>query len=153
MTVTTIQTAIVKVEEYLYNQLEAGPRPDIRATAVVENGLRCCIRSPDGKAIHTDMPGAVGGTATANSPSWHLRAAIASCDATLLAMRAARLGIALETMSMQCRTAAACFWIKAFHLDHPGYAFISGSVQRESPRRNCKSWLTGLKPIHQWAPI
>jgi uncharacterized OsmC-like protein len=97
MPVTTIQKAIVNVEEYLKSQLEAGPRADIRATAVMENGLRCCIRSPDGKAIHTDMSETVGGTATANSPGWLMRAAIASCDATLLTMRAARMGISLDT--------------------------------------------------------
>jgi uncharacterized OsmC-like protein len=47
------------------------------------------------------MPATVGGSATANSPGWHLRAALASCDATLLAMRAARLGLQLDSIEVR----------------------------------------------------
>ncbi len=100
MPVTTIKKAIIKVEENYKARLETGPRSDIRATAVIENGLRCCVRSPDGKAVHTDMSRTVGGAATANSPGWLSRAAIASCDATLLTMRAARKGIKLDTVEV-----------------------------------------------------
>ena len=99
MTPENIRKAIERVERRLQSQ--TGPEPDICATAVVENGLRCRIQSPDGKFVHTDMPEAVGGTATSNSPGWLLRAAIASCDATLLAMRAARKGIDLDSITVQ----------------------------------------------------
>ena len=51
-------------------------------------------------SIHTDMSESIGGTATANSPGWLSRAAIASCDATLLTMRAARKGIKLDTVEV-----------------------------------------------------
>ena len=47
------------------------------------------------------MPEAVGGNATAGSPGWLLRAAVASCDATLLTMRAARLGLTLESVEVR----------------------------------------------------
>jgi len=96
MTTENIRKAIEEVEKSLQSQ--TGPQPDLGATAVVEAGLRCRIQSPDGKFVHTDMPEPVGGTATANSPGWLMRAAIASCDATLLAMRAARLGIDLDSI-------------------------------------------------------
>jgi uncharacterized OsmC-like protein len=43
----------------------------------------------------------VGGNATAGSPGWLLRAAVASCDATLLTMRAARLGLNLESVEVR----------------------------------------------------
>jgi uncharacterized OsmC-like protein len=69
--------------------------------AVVEDGLRCRIESPDGRSVHTDMPVSLGGAATANSPGWLMRAAIASCDATLLAMRAARKGIELDSIKVK----------------------------------------------------
>ena len=46
------------------------------------------------------MPESIGGTATANSPGWLSRAAIASCDATLLAIRAARTGIELDSIEV-----------------------------------------------------
>jgi uncharacterized OsmC-like protein len=46
------------------------------------------------------MVPSVGGTATAPSPGWLLRASEASCVATLIAMRAAMLGIALDTLDV-----------------------------------------------------
>jgi uncharacterized OsmC-like protein len=46
------------------------------------------------------MVPSVGGTATAPSPGWLLRAAESSCVATLIAMRAAMLGITLDTLEV-----------------------------------------------------
>lgn len=46
------------------------------------------------------MVAGVGGTETAPSPGWLLRAAEASCVATLIAMRAAVLGITLDTLEV-----------------------------------------------------
>ena len=46
------------------------------------------------------MVRSVGGTATAPSPGWLLRAAEASCVTTLIAMRAAVLGVTLETVEV-----------------------------------------------------
>src|SRR5210317_1600631 len=96
-----IRTALVEVETWYRDQAPPGPQADVPATALIEEGLRCRIASPDGRAIHTDMPATVGGGASANSPGWHLRAALASCDATLLAMRAARLGLQLDSIEVR----------------------------------------------------
>jgi uncharacterized OsmC-like protein len=96
-----IGKAIESVEQYLQAQPDPGPRADVPAIATIEDGLKCRIESPDGTAICTDMPKSVGGSATANSPGWHLRAALASCDATLLAMRAARLGVKLNSIEVR----------------------------------------------------
>ena len=41
----------------------------------------------------TDMPTCVGGGGTAPSPGWLARAGHASCDATVVAVRAAELGV------------------------------------------------------------
>jgi uncharacterized OsmC-like protein len=46
------------------------------------------------------MTNAVGGDASAPSPAWLLRAALASCDATLVAMEAARDGIDLTGLEV-----------------------------------------------------
>ena len=100
MSNTEIQTAIQKVESYYQNDAPSGPQADILATATIENDLLCKIESPDGRTIYTDMPAEVGGGASANSPGWHLRAALASCDATLLAIRAARSGITLDRIEV-----------------------------------------------------
>jgi uncharacterized OsmC-like protein len=46
------------------------------------------------------MVPSVGGMATAPSPGWLLRAAEASCVATLIAMRAAMLDVALDALEV-----------------------------------------------------
>jgi uncharacterized OsmC-like protein len=46
------------------------------------------------------MSKSVGGTASAPSPGWLLRAALAACDATLVAMEAARDGIELTDLAV-----------------------------------------------------
>lgn len=99
MTTQDIRKAIEGAEKNMRSQ--KGSEPDVCATAIVENGLRCCIQSPDGKFVYTDMHESVGGTATINSSSWLLRAAIASCDATLLAMRVARKGFELDSIKVK----------------------------------------------------
>ena len=70
------------------------------ATARFTAGLRCEVTGPRGERSATDMPPGVGGQASAPNPGWHLRAAMASCTATVIAMRAARLGIALTTLEV-----------------------------------------------------
>lgn len=44
------------------------------------------------------MVSAVGGGGTAPSPGWFARAALASCDATVVALRAAQLGVELSAL-------------------------------------------------------
>ncbi len=63
-----ILTAVKNIESWYRTKAPAGPRADVPATAVVEQGLRCRIESPDGMSIYPDMPAAVGGGASANSP-------------------------------------------------------------------------------------
>lgn len=63
-------------------------------------GLRVEVEGPDGAAITTDMPTSVGGTSSAASPGWYLRAAVASCVATLIAMRAATVGVHLRRIEV-----------------------------------------------------
>ena len=46
------------------------------------------------------MPASVGGSALAAPPGWYMRAAAASCVATLMAMRAATLGKPLPGLSV-----------------------------------------------------
>ena len=96
-----IGAAVADVEDFLRTQTAPGPCADSPATAIIEDALRCRIASPDGRMIYTDMPQSLGGGASADSPGWHLRAALASCDATLLAMRAARLGLQLDSIEVR----------------------------------------------------
>jgi len=66
------------------------------ATVADPQGLRVEVTGPDGARLSTDMPASVGGSNSAPSPGWFLRAAEASCVATLIAMRAAREGVAFN---------------------------------------------------------
>jgi uncharacterized OsmC-like protein len=70
------------------------------AVARLLDGLRCEVTGPNGEKLVTDMPPAMGGTATGPNPGWLLRSALASCAATVIAMRAARLGVPLETLEV-----------------------------------------------------
>jgi uncharacterized OsmC-like protein len=92
--------SIITVRSALASNPHAGPAPDRPATAVLEDGLRCRVEGPDGWAVLTDMPAAVGGGAAAPSPAWLIRAAWASCAATAIAMRAAELDIALTRLEV-----------------------------------------------------
>ncbi|GER18031.1 OsmC-like protein [compost metagenome] len=73
---------------------------DKPATATLVSGLHFRVTGPTGESIATDMPKAIGGKAEAPSPGWFMRAALASCETTVIAMRAAQLGIALTTLEV-----------------------------------------------------
>ena len=90
----SIRTAIETASGYLAEHPEAAAGTDAAATAVREEGLRFRVEGPNGDLI-SDMSKTVGGGATAPTPGWLLRAALASCDATTVAMEAARDGVDL----------------------------------------------------------
>ncbi len=95
-----IKQAIDAATVYLTQHPEEARSTDSAATASVVDGLVVRVTGPGGASITTDMVPSVGGTATAPSPGWLLRAAEASCVATLIAMRAAMLGITLDTLEV-----------------------------------------------------
>ena len=96
MPAETIRSAIRAATEYLTDHPDAAVSTDSAATATLADGLIVRVTGPDGATITTDMVRSVGGTASAPSPGWLLRAAEASCVATLIAMRAAMLEITLD---------------------------------------------------------
>ncbi|MGH8688826.1 MAG: OsmC family protein [Burkholderiales bacterium] len=73
-------------------------------TATHREGLRFEVRGPGGEVLHTDMPTALGGEGTAPSPGWLLRAALAACNATVIAMQAARRGIRLTRLEVEAES-------------------------------------------------
>lgn len=95
----SIRTAIESACAQLAEHPEAGISTDAAATAVREDGLRFRVDGPKG-ALTTDMATSVGGGASAPTPAWLMRAALASCDATLIAMEAARDGVELTDLKV-----------------------------------------------------
>jgi uncharacterized OsmC-like protein len=97
--VESIRSAVEEASRYLTENPEAAVATDAAATAVGEEGLRFRVEGPKG-SVSSDMTKAVGGGASAPSPGWLLRAALACCDATLVAMEAARDGVALSNLEV-----------------------------------------------------
>lgn len=73
---------------------------NVPATARLTVGLKCEVTGPHGERLETDMPPAMGGSASGPNPAWLLRSALASCTATVIAMRAATLDIKLEALEV-----------------------------------------------------
>lgn len=88
------------VSHFLAHPLD-GLSPDRPATARIESGLRCIAHGPDGARLVSDMPKGIGGGASAPTPGWFLRAALANCDATVIALRAAQTGITLKHLEVR----------------------------------------------------
>jgi uncharacterized OsmC-like protein len=82
----------------------AARKPNAWATAVWRDGLRCEVTGPGAEKAVTDMPAPMGGDGTGANPGWLLRAAMASCTATAIAMRAAMAGIELSSLEVQVQS-------------------------------------------------
>ena len=95
----SILSAIETASGHLTEHPEAAVGTDAAATAVREEGLRFRVEGPKGDVI-SDMSETVGGGATAPTAGWLLRAALASCDATIVAMEAARAGVELTDLTV-----------------------------------------------------
>jgi len=96
----SIKTAIASATEYMTANPEKALSTDSAAVARLLDGLRFEVRDPSGRSVITDMVEGVGGEDSAPSPGWLLRAAVASCDATLIAMHAATRGIAISQLEV-----------------------------------------------------
>jgi uncharacterized OsmC-like protein len=95
----SISSAMERASHYLTEHPEAATASDSAATAVREDGLRFRVDGP-WASLTSDMADSVGGGASAPTPGWLLRAALAACDATLVAMEAARDGIELTDLQV-----------------------------------------------------
>ena len=89
---TTIRAAVEAAVDYLTEHPDEARYTDNEAVARVESGLRIVATAADGSSVATDMSRGIGGTASAPSPGWLLRAAEATCVATFIVLRAAQLG-------------------------------------------------------------
>jgi uncharacterized OsmC-like protein len=100
MAASPICAAIQRVETTLTEKPGLAVHADPPALAVFTGGLAMEVRHPDGYTVATDMPKSLGGKADAVSPGWLMRAGLASCTATVIALRAERLGIRLTRLEV-----------------------------------------------------
>ena len=97
---SNIASLIASLREYYRAKPHKAVGPDSAATATLENGLRCRLDGAEVSVV-TDMPKGIGGSESAPSPGWYLRAGVASCTATTIAMRASELGVELSDLSVR----------------------------------------------------
>ena len=88
------------IQRYLTEHPDEARYRDSAATARIVSGLVAEVSGPTGERAMTDMPAGIGGTATAPSPGWLLRAAAASCVASLIVIRAAAVGVSNGPISV-----------------------------------------------------
>jgi uncharacterized OsmC-like protein len=95
MTGALIATALNDLSKAIEAHPEKARAKHAAATATLVGGLNCRVTGPAAERIDTDMPAAMGGESSFPNPGWYFRAALAACCATVIAQRAARLGIDL----------------------------------------------------------
>jgi uncharacterized OsmC-like protein len=101
MAVQDVATALQRVENVLQRRPDMGLHDDAPATVRWGGGLRIVASHANGNEVATDMPAELGGTGDRVSPGWLLRAGLASCTATCIAMAAAREGIELTRLELK----------------------------------------------------
>ncbi|UVJ45276.1 OsmC family protein [Pseudomonas sp. LS1212] len=101
MAAQDIATALQRVETVLRRHPEAGLHDDTPVMARWEGGTRVAARHANGTQVLTDMPTQLGGNDDRVTPGWLLRAGLASCALTGIAMAAALEGIELGSLEVQ----------------------------------------------------
>lgn len=98
------RAALERARRLFLEKPAAAKKPNAMATAVWRDGLRCEVAGPAGEKVSTDMPEPMGGGGAACNPGWLLRAGMASCTATAIAMRAAMAGIELRLLEVNVQS-------------------------------------------------
>jgi uncharacterized OsmC-like protein len=125
--VVSIADAVRRASTYLSEHPDEAHYRDAPAHARLESGLVVKVTGPSGESLVTDMPTGIGGTASAPSPGWFLRAAEASCVASLIAIRAATIGLVLQSVSVAVDSASDDRGILGLDPEIPAGA-LSGKV-------------------------
>jgi uncharacterized OsmC-like protein len=100
MSAANVRQALENIARVITEQPEKARAKNVPATARMLEGLRCEVNGTNGETVCTDMPRAMGGAASGPSPGWLLRASLASCTATTIAMRAATQGVHLTALEV-----------------------------------------------------
>jgi uncharacterized OsmC-like protein len=100
MTAERISKAVQRVQDVLSRRPEAGMHADEPAIARWGQDVRVVCTHANGTQIATDLPAEIGGSGDQVTPSWLLRAGLASCLATRIAVGAALEGIVLTRLEV-----------------------------------------------------
>ena len=100
-TKAAIREAVQAASAYLTEHPDEARYRDGYARARVIEGLIVEVDGAGGERLRSDMPTGIGGTASAPSPGWYVRAAAAACVASLVAIRAAAESIELPADGLE----------------------------------------------------
>lgn len=100
MSTSRIREAIAATSESLSEKPELARGETTAAVATLEEDLSFRVTGSSGELVRTDMPSGVGGRDTTPQPGWLMRAGLASCTATCIAMNAAQRGIDLSRLEV-----------------------------------------------------
>ena len=114
----SIREALEQMKRVFQERPEEARRKAASATATLVGGLQCQITGPTGEKAQSDVPPALGCGGLGANPGWFLRASLASCTATAIAMRAAMLGIQLKTLEVTVESES----------DHRGFLDMDDSI-------------------------
>lgn len=102
MTATNeVAQAMRRVQAVLERRPEFGEHDDSPAISRWRSGTQVIANHANGTQIVSDMPAEFGGGGGHVTPGWLLRAGVASCTATCIAMHAAAQGIELDSLEVQ----------------------------------------------------
>jgi uncharacterized OsmC-like protein len=101
MGIEQIAAAMDRVTAVLQRKPQVAVSDDAPATAHWAGDLRTLVQHAAGHTVATDMPAELGGEARDVTPGWLLRAALASCAVTRIAMAAAAAGVALDVLEVR----------------------------------------------------
>jgi len=148
MSISAIREAIERLSVTISTQPETARAKNAWATARITERLQCEIGGPHGERLITDMPPAMGGAASGPNPGWLLRGALASCTATVIAMRAARLGVELSRLEVTVESASDNRGILGLDEDvSAGLETIRATVKVSAPTASEDE----LRDIVKWA--
>jgi len=121
----------IRIEDIVARKPDVGTDPDVSVTTLTE-GVRCETVEGDW-TTESDLPGVLGGAGTACSPGVLMRASLGTCLAMGYKIRACRLGVAVDSVTVTVTCQAALIG----HLDldseqRPGYDEIHYHVELRS---------------------
>jgi uncharacterized OsmC-like protein len=95
-----LTAAMRRVEQLLLRRPSAGAHADAPAIARWAGGARMIVAG-DRSELVTDLPPELGGEAAGPSPGWLMRAGLASCMASSIAVLAARENVTLDHLEVE----------------------------------------------------
>src|SRR6187401_3213479 len=104
MSAQYVADAMQRVEVVLRRRPDMGMHDDSPATASWRGSTRIVTSHANGIEVTTDMPNELGGTGDQVTAGWLMRAGLAACTATRIAMSAAVAGIELTKLELCARS-------------------------------------------------